>query len=56
MHENCNFFFKPKLLDDYLEMGGEEEEQHWSSGDDLLTPYFAIHIQPYMEGKRVISH
>ena len=28
------FFFKPKLLDDYLGMGGEEEEQHWSSGDD----------------------
>ena len=27
-------FFKPKLLDDYLGMGGEEEEQHWSSGDD----------------------
>ena len=27
-------FLKPKLLDDYLGMGGEEEEQNWSSGDD----------------------
>ena len=33
VHENFNFL-KPKLLDDYLGMGGEEEEQHWSSGDD----------------------
>ena len=33
MHESRNFL-KPKLLDDYLGMGGEEEEQHWSSGDD----------------------
>ena len=34
MHENCKFL-KRKLLDDYLGMGEEEEEQHWrSSGDD----------------------
>ena len=33
VHENCNFL-KLILLDDYLGMGGEEEEQHWSSGDD----------------------